>query len=154
MRSHRSTPRCGAGSTALGGRRCGDVVAAALVAGVLSGVPSTVWALRTGEDPLASSRAAGSLLLGPRRPGLLRLAAAVPVHAALSFGWAAVLARVLPRRHETAWGAVGGAAIAALDLGLVGRRVPAIAALPQVPQWADHVAFGAAVGATLRARRR
>lgn len=65
-----------------------------------------------------------------------------------------MLARLLPRGHEPAWGAAAGLAIAALDLGLIGRRVPAVAALPQAPQWADHVAFGAAVGAVLRLRRR
>ena len=44
-------------------------------------------------------------------------------------------------------GALAGAAIATLDLGLVApRRAPAIAELPQLPQWADHLAFGALVG--------
>jgi hypothetical protein len=42
-----------------------------------------------------------------------------------------------------------GAAIAALDLGLVARRFPAIRALPQAPQWADHLMFGAVLGAVL-----
>jgi hypothetical protein len=50
------------------------------------------------------------------------------------------------------WGAVAGAAIAALDLGVVGRRVPAIAELPSAPQVADHVVFGAVVGALLTRR--
>ena len=35
---------------------------------------------------------------------------------------------------------------AALDLGVVARRYPAIRALPQGPQWADHLLFGAVVG--------
>jgi hypothetical protein len=48
----------------------------------------------------------------------------------------------------------GGLAIAALDLGLIARRFPRVRALPQGRQWADHVAFGLAVGAVLRARRR
>lgn len=135
-------------------RTRGDIAAAALVGGLLSGAPSTVWALRRGEDVLASSRAAGALLVGADRPAALKLAAAIPVHAALSLGWAAVLGRLLPRRHEPAWGAVAGLSIAALDLAAIGRRVPAIAALPQVPQWADHVAFGATVGIVLRSRRR
>lgn len=130
------------------------MLVAASIAGAVSGAPSIAWALRHGDDPLASSRAAGALVVGAERAAATRLAAAVPVHAALSLGWAAVLARLLPRTREPAWGALGGLAIAALDLGLVGRRVPAIAQLPQAPQWADHVAFGAAVGAVLRARRR
>ena len=43
-------------------------------------------------------------------------------------------------------GALAGLAIAALDLGLVGRRFPRIAALPLLPQLADHAAFGAIAG--------
>jgi hypothetical protein len=74
------------------------------------------------------------------------------VHAAISLGWTAVLAAALPRRHGLLWGAVGGAAIAALDLGVVGRRVPAIAELPTAPQVADHVVFGAVVGSVLTRR--
>lgn len=134
-----------------GGRAGGDVLAAALVAGVVSGVPSTVDALRRGDDPLASVRAAGALLIG--RSDRASLAAAVPVHAALSLGWAAVLARLLPRRREPLWGAVGGLAIAGLDMGVVGRRIAPIAALPQAGQWADHVLFGAVVGMVLRRAR-
>lgn len=129
-----------------------DVLVAALVAGTVSGAPSTVHALRAGDDLLASSRAAGTLLVGADRSGVVQLAAALPVHAALSLGWTAVLARLLPRRHEPLWGAAAGLAIAALDLGLIGRRVPVIASLPQAPQWADHVAFGVAVGAVLKLR--
>ena len=47
------------------------------------------------------------------------------------------------------WGALGGVAIAGLDLGVLGRRWPRIRALPLVPQVADHVAFGALVGAVV-----
>jgi hypothetical protein len=122
------------------------VARAALVAGTLSGVPSTVHALATGASPLAAARAAGQLL---GRPGPVRGGFA---HAALSLGWATVLAAALPRRHPTRWGAVAGLAIAALDLGIADRRVPAIAALPRGPQVADHVAFGALVGAVLGRR--
>jgi hypothetical protein len=60
-------------------------------------------------------------------------------------------------RAPVAVGAAAGAAIAALDLGLVvhgpaGRRWPLIRALPVWPQVADHVAFGAIAGAALRRR--
>jgi hypothetical protein len=48
---------------------------------------------------------------------------------------------------------VAGLGIAALDLGVIGRRIPAIRALPQGRQWADHVAFGLTVGIVLRRRR-
>jgi hypothetical protein len=54
-------------------------------------------------------------------------------------------------------GLAGGAAIAAVDLGLLahgpmGRRWPLIRALPVGPQVADHLAFGAIPGAVLRRR--
>jgi hypothetical protein len=120
----------------------------AVVAGTLSGVPSTIDALLGGRSVLESTRAAGTLL---GRRSLVRGAVA---HAALSVGWAAVLTAVLPRRHEPAWGALAGAGIAALDLGLARRRWPAIAALPTPPQVADHIAFGALVGSVLMLSRR
>jgi hypothetical protein len=130
-----------------------DALCAGLLAAVVSGAPSTAWSLAAGDDVLDGARAAGTLLLpSARRTGVL-LAAAVPVHLALSLGWAAVLAALLPPRAEPAWGAAGGLAIAALDLGVIGRRLPAIRTLPQGRQWADHVAYGLAVGAVLRARR-
>jgi hypothetical protein len=123
------------------------------VAAVLSGVPSTAYTLATGGRLVDGALAAGSILLPhEERPGVLVLAA-VLVHAALSLGWAAVLAALLPRRRTVACGALAGLGIAALDLGLIGRRFPRIRALPQAPQVADHVAFGAAVGAVLRLRR-
>jgi hypothetical protein len=121
---------------------------------VLSGVPSTAITVRRGEDLLEAGRAAGSIALGPGAPGPLLLAAAVPVHLALSLGWAAVLARVAPPGRELPACVGGGLAIAALDLLVIGRRMPRIRALPQGRQWADHVAFGVAVGAVLAARRR
>jgi hypothetical protein len=78
----------------------------------------------------------------------------VPVHLALSLGWAAALAPLLPRGAEVPVGVAGALAIAALDLELIARRrFPAVRALPQAPQWADHVAFGATVGAVLAWRR-
>jgi hypothetical protein len=48
-------------------------------------------------------------------------------------------------RHRLLFGAVAGAAIAALDLGVIATRYPALAALPQTPQWADHLVFGVVV---------
>ena len=130
-----------------------DALCAGLVASVVSGAPSTAWSLVAGDDVLDGARAAGALLLPSARRTEVLLAAAVPVHLGLSLGWAGVLAALIPRRAEPAWGAVGGLAIAALDLAVIGRRIPAVRALPQGRQWADHVAYGLAVGAVLRARR-
>ena len=120
---------------------------AGVVAAVLSGVPSTLHAVATGRDPLEATLAAGSILL----PGEVRrarlLAAAVPVHLALSLGWTFVLDRAGVRTARA--GAVAGLAIAAVDLGIAGRRFPRIQTLPLLPQVADHVAFGAVAGRLL-----
>jgi hypothetical protein len=124
------------------------------VAALASGIPSTLWTLASRGRLLDGALAAGSIVLRDERRPLPLLAAAVPVHLALSFGWAAVLAVTLPRRATLPAAVVGGLAIAALDLGLIGRRLPRIRALPQAPQWGDHVAFGLAVGVVVRGRRR
>jgi hypothetical protein len=130
-----------------------DVLAAGSTAALVSGVPSTAHALVTGRSPLDGALAAGTLLLPHERRRAPLLLAAVPVHLALSMGWAFVLAIVLPRRLTTGFGALAGLGIAALDLGVVGRRLARIRALPQAPQVADHLAYGAAVGAVLSIRR-
>ena len=129
-----------------------DVLAAAAVAALLSGAPSTIHALLTRTNPLAASLAAGTLLL-PReqRPSRLLPAAAV-AHAALSLGWAVVLAALLPRRATAGPAVAAGLAIAALDLGVVGRRFPRIRELALVPQVLDHVAYAVTVGAVLERR--
>jgi hypothetical protein len=130
-----------------------DGIAAGAVAAVVSGAPSTSWALVAGGDPLEPTLAAGSLLLPTEgRRGRL-VAAAVPVHLALSIGWAVVLATLLPRGRGVVAGAVAGLAIAAFDLGVVGRRFPRVRALPVLPQVADHVLYGATVGIVLDRRR-
>ena len=129
----------------------GDALAAGAWAAVLSGVPSTLHALATGRDPLEATKAAGSILLPGERRTLPLVAAAVPVHLALSLGWALVLARLGVRGPLS--GAAAGLAIAALDLGVAGRAVPRVQALPLGPQLLDHAAFGAIVGARLARRR-
>ncbi len=130
-----------------------DAVVAGAVAALLSGAPSTVHALATRRDPLEATLAAGSLLLPRERRAAALLAAAALVHGALSLGWAVVLAALLPRRRTAAWGGLAGLAIAALDLGVVGRRVARVRALAPAPQVLDHLAYGATVGAVLSARR-
>jgi hypothetical protein len=130
-----------------------EVLRAGLIAAAVSGVPSTVIALARGDDVLEGARAAGAIVLPRETRTLPLLAAAVPVHLALSLGWAVVLERALPPGREQLGGLAGGLAIAALDLGLIGRRLPAIRALPQPRQWADHAVYGLAVGTVLARRR-
>jgi hypothetical protein len=135
-------------------RHIRDAVLAGGVAAAASGIPSTAWTLARGGDVLAGARAAGALVLPLERDARLLLLAAVPVHLGLSIGWALVLQALIPRRHEPLYGTLGGLAIAAVDLGVIGRRLPAIRALDQPPQWLDHAAFGLTVGLVLRRRRR
>jgi hypothetical protein len=128
-----------------------DALVAGALGAVVGGIPSTVWALARGADPLEPTLAAGSMVLPGERRRTRLLAAAAPVHLALSVGWAAVLART---RVGTRTGALAGLAIAALDLGVAGRAFPRIRALPVAPQIADHLAYGATVGYVLGRRRR
>ena len=131
-----------------------DVLATGCVAAVVSGVPSTAHAILTRQSPLDASLAAGTLLLGDGEQRASRLLpAAATAHIALSLGWALVLAALLPRRRPATWAAAAGLAIAALDLGVVGRRFPRIRALPLAPQIADHVAYAVTVAVVLRRRR-
>ena len=124
------------GQASVGGFSPAEVAAAASVAALLSGAPSTLHALLTGRSPLAAARAAGELL---GRPGLARGAVA---HGVMSLWWTTVLAVVLPERRGRSWGALAGLVIGLLDLSIARRRYPAIAALPTSGQLADHVAFG------------
>jgi hypothetical protein len=127
-------------------RSAARVIQATVVAATASGAPSTLYAwvtdggvsgaVRSGLD---STRAVGSLL-PPGRPGLLRGAL---VHCVISAGAGVLLARLLPRRHSAAWGAIAGGAMGGLNVGVIGRRFPFVRALPVMPQIADNVAFGA-----------
>jgi hypothetical protein len=64
----------------------------------------------------------------------------------MTLAWTTVLVVALPRRRTVAWGAAAGLAIGVADLAVADRRFPAIAALPRLPQLADHLTFGALVG--------
>lgn len=125
---------------------------AGAIAALVSGAPSTLHALLTGRSPLEATRAAGALLLPHERRTVPLTLAAVPVHLTLSLGWALVLSKLLPGRRPALSGALAGLAIAALDLGLIGRHLDRIRALPQAPQVADHVAYGMTVALVLRRR--
>ena len=120
---------------------------AAAVAGVLSGVPSTIHAVTTGRPLLEGARAAGELL---GRPSVGRGLAA---HAVVSVWWAAIMSRLVPTRRQIMWSVLIGYLIARLDLDVVApRRYPAITALHRRSQIADHIAFGVLVGAVLAHR--
>ena len=125
-------------------RSLADVAITTAVTSVVSGAPSTVHAFATGRGVLDAARAAGTLLPGrDDRPGLI---AGGVVHAVVSAFWGVVLGVLLPRRNTAAWGAAAGLGIAAISLPWAKRHRPAIAALPQGPQWLDNVAFGFVMG--------
>src|SRR5436190_21357874 len=113
----------------------GDALTAGLAGAACSAIPSTAWSLVRGDDVLEGGRATGAMLLPHERRTAVLLAAAAPVHLAISIGWAAVMATALPRGREPAWGVVGALMTATVDLALIGRRIPSIATLPQGRQW-------------------
>ena len=110
-----------------------------LLATVLSGIPSTAYALLTGGDPMEATRAAGAMVGRPDS-----IAAAVAVHLAVSTVWSVVLWLALPRRRTLLWALLASAAIALLDLLVIAPLFfPEVAALAFWPQFADHLAWGA-----------
>lgn len=126
-------------------------IGAGLVAAVVSGAPSTACTLAEGGDVLGSTRAVGAVATDDPSSQVVLGGAA---HLTISVAWAAVLAGLLPRRRPVLEGLAAGAAIAALDLGVVARRLPTIRALPQGRQWADHLAYGVTVALLLGRRTR
>lgn len=131
-----------------------DAVIAGGSAALLSGLPSTLYALMTGADAMEATRAAGAMLISAGSSDSALFAAAAVVHLSVSAFWTAVLVPVLPQRHTTFWAVVALAAVAVLDLQLIGRLFPEILALPFGPQFVDHLAFGAVLGGVLEYRRR
>lgn len=103
---------------------------------------------------MQATRAAGAMLLSPESNDRALFAAAAVVHLTISLFWAAVLNTLLPRKRTTIWSIGALAAIAVLDLQLIGRLFEEIYALPFWPQFADHLAFGATLGGVLEWRRR
>lgn len=130
------------------------VLCAWVAASVLSGLPSTLYALVSGGDVMEATRAAAQMILpagGAQDGSLLAvLVAAGVVHGSISLFWAMLLAQVLPRHGVTPWAVAASAGIALLDLGLIAPALfPAVAALAFLPQLADHLMWGACYGATL-----
>ena len=129
-------------------------MAAWLVATVISGAPSTLYALATGGDPGEATFAAGRMLVDSKSPVVL-LAAAAVVHPVVSAFWAVVAGLVLPRRHTALWAMAFAAVVGMLDLLFIAPRwFPEIAALAFWPQMADHLMWGACLGGTLDALAR
>lgn len=119
------------------GRAFRPLLYAWLLATLLSGIPSTTYALLTGNDALEATRAAGAMIGRPDS-----IAAAALVHCAVSLFWVVVLWLWLPR--GMAWALLASAAIALLDLKVLAPLFfPAVAALDFWPQLADHLAWGA-----------
>jgi hypothetical protein len=117
---------------------------------LLSGIPSTVHALVTGRDVTAATRAAGAMLIAPAASLPALFAAAALVHVCVSFFWAAILIRVLPRKAVLVWAILASAAIGWLDLRLIATAFfPEVARLEVAPQIADHLMWGATLGVTL-----
>jgi len=132
-----------------------DVLWAGGVAAVFSGIPSTVHAWLTGGDMMAATRAAGAMLLPASADDRALFAAAAVVHGSITLFWAAILAASLPRRHAFGAALVASAAIAVLDLRVIAPAAfPQVYALPFWPQFADHLAWGACVGAVFAWRWR
>lgn len=132
-----------------------DLVRAWLAATLLSGLPSTVWALLTGGDVAEPTRAAGSMLLPGETETWKLVAAAALVHPAVSAFWALALWRVLPRRAAPEWALLAAVLIALLDLKLIAPLFfPRVAALDFWPQLADHLMWGVSYAIALDWRRR
>jgi hypothetical protein len=136
-------------------RYLGDLLVAGSAAALFSGLPSTLYAFARHEDISEATRAAGAMLIPPGSSMLALFEAAAVVHVAVSFFWAAILVRFLPRRHV-----VLGAVTAAIGIGVFDLRViapflfPEVAKLAFWPQMADHVMWGLCLGLALAWRRR
>lgn len=115
------------------------------MASIFSGAPSTLNALRTERSIRSAVRyvydatCAVGTLVPPGRPSFIRGAIA---HVGISVAFGEAFARALPQRRSVLWGAAAGFAIGVINVGIIGRRFPAIRALPLIPQLADNTAFG------------
>jgi hypothetical protein len=132
-----------------------DLLVSGAAATLLSGLPSTLYAIAMREDVSAATRAAGAMVLGPRASFAELFLAAAFVHVAISFFWAAILVAILPRQRTIMWAIVGAMLIGVLDLRVIAPVFfPEVAALPFLQQMADHLMWGASVGIALVLRRR
>jgi hypothetical protein len=98
---------------------------------------------------MEATRAAGAMLIAPNSSDAALFAAAAVVHGTISLFWSAILVWLLPRKRTVIEAMLAAAAIAVLDLRMIGRLFPEVYALPFWPQLADHLAWGAAFGVAL-----
>jgi hypothetical protein len=77
-----------------------DVLAAGLVGAICSAIPSTAWSLVRGDNVLDGARAASATVPPNDQRTPVLLLAAVPVHLALSVGWAGVLSALVLRSRR------------------------------------------------------
>jgi hypothetical protein len=132
-----------------------DLLVAGTAATLLSGLPSTLYALSRNEDISEAMRAAGAMLISPGSSLLELFEAAAVVHVAVSFFWAAPLVCFLPRRHVVLAAIAAALAIGVLDLRVIAPLMfPEVARLAFWPQMADHAMWGASLGVALAWRRR
>jgi hypothetical protein len=121
------------------------IIEATAAASVLGAAPSALAVvgrqreLRAVVDRVMDATCAAGTLLPPGRRGFVR---GVLVHAGVSVVCGELLAQTLPEQHSVRWGAGAGLLLGLINLGLIGRKYPAVAALPLLPQLADNVAFG------------
>ena len=136
-------------------RYLGDLLAAGTAATLFSGLPSTLYAFVRHEDISEATRAAGAMLISPGSSMLELFQAAAVVHTTISFFWAALLVRFLPRRHVILGSVTAATAIGVFDLKVVAPLMfPEVARLPFWPQMADHLMWGLCVGVALAWRDR
>src|SRR3954463_6939322 len=88
-----------------------DALAAGAAGAGVRGVPAPAVTVARRESLLDGATAAGSIVMPGERRTLPLVAAAVPVHLALSFGWAAVMSALLPRRATVPAGGARAPAI-------------------------------------------
>jgi len=132
-----------------------DLLAAGWTATLVGGTPSTLYALATGGDPMEATLAAGGMLLPASAGTTALVVAAAVVHVCVSFFWAAILVRVMPRKQVILWTTTAAALIGLIDLRLIAPVFfPEVADLALGPQMADHLMWGASLGWVLARRSR
>ncbi|MBC8872536.1 MAG: hypothetical protein H8E44_24140 [Planctomycetes bacterium] len=139
-----------------------DTVLAAIIAGLLGVLPSTVWAFFSGARVEEALLVPGELFVGRNAWIGTKIFVTIVVHGGMSLFWAGVLCALLPRRRPVINALGAGFSIAVLDLLVIAQAFQAVhsvvllhRALDSFWPWlADHLVFGAVVGAVVAFRRR